>query len=40
MDFHNQLKGVILDAVDDGLMENDPTRKIVIKSKNLCVKKI
>ncbi|MGN1399210.1 MAG: site-specific integrase [Erysipelotrichaceae bacterium] len=40
MDFHHQLKGAILDAVDDGLIENDPTRKIVIKGKNPCSKKI
>lgn len=40
MDFHHQLKGAILDAVDDGLIENDPTRKIVIKGKEPCIKKI
>lgn len=33
MDFHHQLKGAILDAVDEGLIERDPTRKIVIKGK-------
>lgn len=27
LDFHHQLKGAILDAVDDGLIERDPTRK-------------
>lgn len=31
MDFHHQLKGAILDAVDDGLIDRDPTRKAVIK---------
>ncbi|PRY82932.1 site-specific integrase [Alkalibacterium olivapovliticus] len=31
MDFHHQLKGAILDAVDDGLIDNNPTRKIIIK---------
>lgn len=40
MDFHHQLKGAILDAVDDGLIPNDPTRKIVIKGKTPCEKKI
>lgn len=33
MDFHHQLKGAILDAVDDGLIKKDPTRKAVIKGK-------
>ncbi len=33
MDFHHQLKGAILDAVDDGLIERDPTRKAIIKGK-------
>jgi len=33
MDFHHQLKGAILDAVDDGLIKNNPTRKIIIKGK-------
>lgn len=33
MDFHHQLKGAILDAVDDGLIARDPTRKAVIKGK-------
>ena len=31
MDFHHQLKGAILDAVDEGLITRDPTRKAVIK---------
>ena len=31
MDFHHQLKGAILDAVDEGLIERDPTRKAIIK---------
>ena len=31
MDFHHQLKGALLDAVDEGLIERDPTRKVVIK---------
>lgn len=33
MDFHHQLKGAILDAVDEGLIEKDPTRKAIIKGK-------
>ncbi|MCC6102689.1 MAG: site-specific integrase [Olegusella sp.] len=33
MDFHHQLKGAILDAVDDGLIKRDPTRKAIIKGK-------
>ncbi len=33
MDFHHQLKGAILDAVDDGLVDRDPTRKAIIKGK-------
>lgn len=33
MDFHHQLKGAILDAVDDGLIARDPTRKAIIKGK-------
>lgn len=39
MDFHHQLKGSILDAVDDGLLERDPTRKAIIKGKALTSKK-
>lgn len=31
MDFHHQLKGAILDAVDEGMLARDPTRKAVIK---------
>lgn len=40
LDFHHQLKGAILDAVDDGLIERDPTRKAIIKGKSPRVKKI
>ena len=40
MDFHHQLKGAILDAVDDGLIERDPTRKVIIKGKAPSAKKI
>ena len=40
MDFHHQLKGAILDAVDEGLIDRDPTRKAIIKGKTPSVKKI
>lgn len=33
MDFHHQLKGAILDAVDEGLIQRDPTRKAIIKGR-------
>lgn len=39
MDFHHQLKGAILDAVDEGLIARDPTRKAIIKGKAPGVKK-
>jgi integrase len=34
MDFHHQLKGAILDAVDEGLIDRDPTRKAIIKGRS------
>lgn len=40
MDFHHQLKGAILDAVDEGLIDRDPTRKVIIKGKTPAEKKI
>ncbi|MGV6988163.1 site-specific integrase [Testudinibacter sp. P80/BLE/0925] len=40
LDFHHQLKGAILDAVDEGLIESDPTRKAIIKGKTPRGKKI
>ena len=40
MDFHHQLKGAILDAVDEGLIPRDPTRKAIIKGKTPAVKKM
>ncbi len=40
MDFHHQLKGAILDAVDEGLIDRDPTRKVIIKGKPPVDKKI
>lgn len=39
MDFHHQLKGAIIDAVDDGLIAHDPTRKVIIKGKAASKKK-
>lgn len=40
LDFHHQLKGAILDAVDEGLLLRDPTRKAIIKGKTPRAKKI
>lgn len=39
MDFHHQIKAAILDAVDDGYIERDPTRKVIIKGKPAVPKK-
>lgn len=33
MDFHHLVRSSIVDAVDDGIIERDPTRKTVIKGK-------
>ena len=38
--YQQLLKGAILDAVDEGLIERDPTRKAIIKGKTPAVKKI
>ncbi len=40
MDFHHQLKGAVLDAVDEGLIDRDPTRKVIVKGKTPAAKKI
>lgn len=32
-DFHHQVKSAIIDALDEGLIKQNPTRKIVIKGK-------
>lgn len=40
MDFHHLLKGAVLDAVDERLIDRDPTRKVVIKGKTPREKKI
>ncbi|WP_028264131.1 site-specific integrase [Atopobium fossor] len=39
MDFHHQLKGAILDAVDEGMIARDPTRKVIIKGREARQKK-
>lgn len=33
MDFHHQVKAAIMDAVDEGVLRRDPTRKAVVKGK-------
>ncbi|MDR1017721.1 MAG: site-specific integrase [Lachnospiraceae bacterium] len=33
MDFHHHLKAAIIDAVDEGLISKDPTRRAIIKGK-------
>ena len=38
-DFHHHLKAAILDAVDEGLILSDPTRKVIIKGKDSKKKK-
>lgn len=40
MDFHHQLKAAIQDAVDEGLISKDPTRKAIIKGKAPREKKV
>ena len=40
MDFHHQIKAAILDAVDEGLIDRDPTRKAIIKGRSPRIKKI
>ncbi|PZV98692.1 site-specific integrase [Metamycoplasma auris] len=40
MDFHHHLKSCLLDAFDEGLLDKDPTRKVVIKGKVAKPKKI
>jgi integrase len=39
MDFHHHLKSAILDAVDEGLLTSDPTRKVIVKGKTPAGKK-
>ena len=40
MDFHHQLKAAVLDAVDEGFINRDPTRKAIIKGKAPREKKV
>ena len=40
MDFHHLIKGAIADAVDEGLIARDPSRKAIIKGKPPVPKKI
>ena len=40
IDFHHQLKGAVLDAVDEGYIDRDPTRKVVFKGKAPRIKKM
>jgi integrase len=39
MDFHHHLKSAVLDAIDEGLLSTDPTRKVIVKGKSPCEKK-
>lgn len=39
MDFHHHVKAAVLDAVDEGLIPRDPTRKVIIKGKAPSTKK-
>jgi len=38
-DFHHHLKSAVLDALDEGLLQVDPIRKVIIKGKTPAVKK-
>ncbi|MGT2716765.1 site-specific integrase [Streptococcus respiraculi] len=40
IDFHHQIKGAVLDAVDEGLVDRDPTRKVIFKGKAPRIKKV
>lgn len=40
LDFHHHLKASLFDAVDDGLLKSDPTRRAIIKGCNPSEKKI
>lgn len=39
MDFHHHLKASLVDAVDDGIIERDPSRRVIIKGKKQSSKK-
>jgi len=38
-DFHHHLKSAVLDAIDEGLLSTDPTRKVIVKGKSPSEKK-
>ena len=40
MDFHHLIKAAVIDAVDERLIDRDPTRKVIIKGKVPSSKKI
>ena len=40
LDFHHHLKACLFDAVDDGLLKSDPTRRAIIKGCSPSEKKI
>ena len=40
LDFHHHLKASLFDAVDDGLLKSDPTRRAIIKGCSPSEKKI
>lgn len=40
LDFHHHLKASLFDAVDDGLLKSDPTRRVIIKGCSPSKKKI
>lgn len=39
MDFHHHLKASLVDAVDDGIIERDPSRRVIIKGQKQSSKK-
>lgn len=39
MDFHHQLKSSLQDAYEDGLIKQDPTRKVIVKGRQPAPKK-
>ncbi|WP_283586480.1 site-specific integrase [Limosilactobacillus vaginalis] len=39
LDFHHHLKASLVDAVDDGVIERDPSRRVIIKGRRAKAKK-
>lgn len=39
MDFHHNVKGAVIDAIDEGLISGNPVRKIVVKGRSPVLKK-